>query len=78
MRNSSRRLESSTPVLGRVPGLRRLFGSSREVETKTELVILLRPIVVDEDEDWAEIMRPAAERIETLGDLQARRNQESR
>jgi MSHA biogenesis protein MshL len=76
MRSSSRRVESSTPVLGRVPGLRRLFGSTRESETKTELVILLRPIVVDEDEDWPEIIRPAAERIETLGAIQADRLKE--
>ena len=74
MRSSSRRVESGTPVLGRIPGLKRLFGSSREVESKTELVILLRPIVVDEDEDWPEIIRPAAERLETLGNLQSERS----
>jgi MSHA biogenesis protein MshL len=73
MRSSSRRIESSTPVLGRVPGLRRLFGSTRESESKTELVILLRPIVVDADEDWPEIIRPAADRIEALGAVQAGR-----
>jgi MSHA biogenesis protein MshL len=78
MRSSSRRVDSSTPVLGRMPGLRRLFGSTRESETKTELVILLRPIVVDEDEDWPNIIRPAADRIETLSELQFGRNQESR
>jgi MSHA biogenesis protein MshL len=78
MRSSSRRVESSTPVLGRVPGLRRLFGSTREAETKTELVILLRPIVVDEDQDWPEIIRPAAERIETLTELQTGRAREQR
>jgi MSHA biogenesis protein MshL len=77
MRNSSRRLESNTLVIGRVPGLRRLFGSSREVESKTELVILLRPIVVDEDDDWTEIIRPAAQRIETLGELRSQRRQEA-
>ncbi len=67
MRNSSRRQEFSTPGLGRIPGLRRLFGSTREVETKTELVILLRPIVVDDDEDWQRIIQPAADRLSQLG-----------
>jgi type II secretory pathway component GspD/PulD (secretin) len=47
--------------------LKRLFGSSREVETKTELVILLRPIVVDEPEDWPRIIQPTAERLSALG-----------
>jgi MSHA biogenesis protein MshL len=66
MRNSSRQVDFSTPVLGRVPGLRRLFGSSREVETVTELVILLRPIVVDDDSDWPRIIQPAADRLTAL------------
>jgi MSHA biogenesis protein MshL len=66
MRNSSRRHEFGIPVLGRVPGLRRLFGSSREIETKTELIILLRPIVVDDDGDWPGIIRPAADRLNAL------------
>jgi len=66
MRNTSRRADFSTPVLGRVPGLKRLFGSTRDIETKTELVILLRPIVVDDDEDWPRIIQPAAERLTAL------------
>jgi MSHA biogenesis protein MshL len=66
MRNSSRRHEFGIPVLGRVPGLRRLFGSSREIETKTELIILLRPIVVDDDDDWPGIIQPAADRLNAL------------
>jgi MSHA biogenesis protein MshL len=66
MRNASHKAEYSTPVLGKIPGLKRLFGSSREVEAKTELVILLRPIVVDDDEDWPRIIRPAADRLSAL------------
>ena len=73
MRNASRRLEFSTPVLGRIPGLKRLFGSSREVETKTELIILLRPIVVDEDDDWPRIIQPSADRLRALGEEAANR-----
>lgn len=67
MRNSSRRVEQGAPWLGRIPGLKRFFGSSREVETKTELVILLRPIVVDEAADWPRIIQPAADRLSALG-----------
>jgi MSHA biogenesis protein MshL len=67
MRNSTRRQNFSTPVLGRVPGLKRLFGSSREIESKTELIILLRPIVVDDDSDWPRIIQPAADRFGALG-----------
>jgi MSHA biogenesis protein MshL len=78
MRSSSRRVDVGTPVLGRVPGLKRLFGSTRETEVKTELVILLRPIVVDDDDDWPDIIRPAAERLDALGRMQARDKQAAR
>jgi MSHA biogenesis protein MshL len=67
MRNSSKKLDYSTPWLGKIPGLKRLFGSTRQQETKTELVILLRPIVVDEDDDWPKIIQPAADRLTALG-----------
>jgi MSHA biogenesis protein MshL len=63
MRNSTRRSDYGTPMLGRVPGLKRLFGSTREFESKTELIILLRPIVVDDDNDWVRVIEPAARRI---------------
>jgi MSHA biogenesis protein MshL len=66
MRNASRRVDQTAPWVGRVPGLKRLFGSSREIETKTELVILLRPIVVDDDDDWPRIIQPAADRLSAL------------
>ncbi len=66
MRNSTQRNDYSTPVLGRVPGLKRLFGSSREIESKTELIILLRPIVVDDDSDWSRVIQPAATRISNM------------
>jgi MSHA biogenesis protein MshL len=67
MRNSTRRVDQGTPWLGRIPGLKRLFSSNREIETKTELVILLRPIVVDDADDWPHIIQPAADRLSALG-----------
>lgn len=67
MRNASRKQEFATPVLGKVPGLKRFFGSTRETESKTELIILLRPIVVDDDDDWPRIIQPAADRVNVLG-----------
>jgi MSHA biogenesis protein MshL len=66
MRNSTQRSDYGTPVLGRVPGLKRLFGSTREFESKTELIILLRPIVVDDDSDWSRVIQPAANRISNM------------
>jgi len=70
MRNSTRRADFNVPVLGKVPGLKHLFGSTRDVSSKTELIILLRPIVVDDDDDWPRLIRPSAERIETMSQAQ--------
>ena len=50
------------PWLGRVPGLGFLFGQTRSKTTKSELVILLRAIVVDED-TWDERLRETRERF---------------
>ncbi|HUO68313.1 MAG TPA: pilus (MSHA type) biogenesis protein MshL [Gammaproteobacteria bacterium] len=66
MRNTSNKRNFATPVLGSIPGLKKLFGSTRELETKTELVILLRPVVVDSDEDWPRIIQPATDRVNAL------------
>jgi MSHA biogenesis protein MshL len=67
MRNASRNSERAAPWFGNIPGLKRMFASTRESEVKTELVILLRPIVVDEDSDWPKIIQPAADRLTALG-----------
>ena len=67
MRNSSREQDFGTPFLSRVPGLGALFRSSRDVERKTELVILLKPIVVNNDEVWSELADESLERIRQFG-----------
>jgi len=65
MRNSSSTEEFSTPGLSRIPGLGKLFQSTREIETKTELVILLRPIVVNDDGDvWAKMAGESLQRLQ--------------
>lgn len=38
---------SRTPILGAIPGLGQLFTSKRQIEQKKELVILLKPTVVE-------------------------------
>ena len=63
MRSSSRKQKFGTPGLGRIPGVGRLFQTSREVETKTELVILLKPVVADNDGVWASMAEDSLRRI---------------
>ena len=56
MRNSESTQRFGLPGLSRLPGVGRLFSSTREISRKTELVILLKPVVVDDDADWTDLM----------------------
>ncbi len=57
MQNQMRDEVFSTPLLGNIPVLGNLFRQTRQREAKTELVILLRPIVVDSNEQWDDMTR---------------------
>jgi len=63
MRNSTRDETFGTPGLSKIPGVGSLFKSTRSVETKTELVILLKPIVIDSDETWTQMAGESLQRI---------------
>ncbi len=52
MQEVTRNLQGSVPGLGRVPGVGRLFRHDKKVTRTTELIILLRPLVVDHDAVW--------------------------
>mgnify|MGYP002622240168 CR=1 FL=1 len=67
MRNSSFDEDFGTPVLSRIPGIGNLFKSRRSVEQKTELVILLKPIVVDSDGVWTRMASESLERVRRTG-----------
>ncbi|MED5527006.1 MAG: pilus (MSHA type) biogenesis protein MshL [Pseudomonadota bacterium] len=53
MRTNNRQQVSKTPLLGDIPWLGQLFTSRRDVKEKTELVILLKPVVIEGSQDWA-------------------------
>ena len=53
----------ATPGLSRIPGIGSLFKSRRAVERKTELVILLKPIVIDGDDTWTRMADESLQRI---------------
>ena len=63
MRNSRFDEDFSTPVLGKIPGVGSLFKSKRSQERKTELVILLKPIVVDDDRVWTQLANESLNRL---------------
>ena len=65
MQNSSDTDGAQVPFFGRIPGVGHLFRQRASSSIKSELVILLKPIVVD-DQAHAEALDQSLDRIETL------------
>jgi MSHA biogenesis protein MshL len=65
MRHVINKQDYKTPFLGDVPGVGRLFRSERDQSSTVELVILLRPLVVD-DGDWPALVKDPTERLDDL------------
>lgn len=66
MQNTSSDEVGATPVLGSLPFIGSLFNHTRESSTKSELVILLRPIVVNTPAAWKNTIEKSAKRFRTL------------
>jgi len=54
------------PLLGDIPLLGRLFRHKQEITRKSELIILLKPVVVDDDNIWTDAVRQSRNRIRDL------------
>jgi MSHA biogenesis protein MshL len=68
MRETRRRADYRTPLLGDVPLLGRLFRSEREQTRTVELVLLLRPLVPT-DADWERLAQEPQDRASALAEL---------
>lgn len=70
--------DAKSPGLGDLPGVGALFRQKRSIQSKSELVILLRPIVIEGDQQWADALRQTDQNINRLGveldDWKSRRN----
>ena len=56
----------ATPGLSSLPIIGGLFTQEREVSVRSELVILLRPIVIDSGQVWREALNDASGRVQNL------------
>ncbi|HEX7029428.1 MAG TPA: pilus (MSHA type) biogenesis protein MshL [Gammaproteobacteria bacterium] len=56
MKSQTRTETAGVPLLSDIPVVGNLFEHQREREVKTELVILLRPIVIGGDDDWDDVI----------------------
>lgn len=66
MRSTRKASDYRTPLLGDIPGLGNLFRSQRKNEIKSELVILLRPVVVENDAQWDALVQAPLRRASGL------------
>lgn len=60
-------VNSKHPYVGDVPVVNSLFKRKTNSTVKTELVILMRPIIVEDNDDWANDIRQSNQRINGLG-----------
>jgi len=67
MQENKRNSDGKRPVLGDIPLVNSLFRTKSKARTKTELVILLRPIVVDSNA-WQNELEQSEKRIQNLGE----------
>ena len=66
MKDSVREEQARTPLLGDIPLLGEMFRHRREISSKSELVILLRPVVIDSNHQWSGQLRSTADRFGSL------------
>ncbi|RLA12573.1 MAG: pilus (MSHA type) biogenesis protein MshL [Gammaproteobacteria bacterium] len=66
MENISQDEDAGLPGVSDVPGLGVLFKQQSQKNRRTELVILLRPLVVDTNKTWSKYIKDSAGRIEKL------------
>lgn len=66
MSYSTNNERNTIPGMGDIPVVSTLFGSRRDVQTKRELVILLKPTVVNSDLDWSRDIASTGERTRRL------------
>ncbi len=66
MQNRTNDDDASVPGVGDLPGIGGLFRHKRKSVRKSELVILLRPTVVDSGRQWANDMRRTKKRLDEI------------
>jgi MSHA biogenesis protein MshL len=66
MQNATTKKNAAVPLLGRIPLIGNLFRHTQEDSRKSELVILLRPVVVQGQETWNEALFQSRQRIKRL------------
>ncbi len=70
MQNRTSNEDGGVPLLSEVPVLGNLFKQKRNQNIRSELIILLKPIVVENDRTWKNYIQQSQQRIENLQKVQ--------
>ena len=76
MQNSVEQSTSSVPLLGDIPLIGALFRHTQEIKKKSELVILLKPIIVDSKQQMAEQVRNLKSRFNKVSNLKKKQKKD--
>jgi MSHA biogenesis protein MshL len=66
MKEGSTDENASVPILGDIPILGNLFKHKKVTRIKKELVILLKPTVINTGQDWGDVTRESQDRIKKI------------
>lgn len=66
MQNLATENVAAPPLLGDLPFIGAAFRHTKQIAKKSELVILLRPLVISNGEDWQETLKASGDRIDNL------------
>ena len=66
MRSNHQVQDYRVPLLGDIPLVGQLFRSQQKTDDRTELVILLRPIIVESDDQWTQLTGQATDHADAL------------
>jgi len=76
MQETLSRDDGKNPGLGDIPVVDNLFKTRNDLSLKTELVILMRPIIVDSNQSWSDDISGAQQRMKGLGNFERSRLQQ--
>lgn len=67
MKRDVRETQEKVPLLGDLPVLGRLFTQTNQETVKSELVILLRPVLVENRDEWRATVSQTGQRLRAMG-----------
>lgn len=69
MQETTNDQDAKTPFLGDLPGVGGLFNHKKQASVKSELVILLKPVVVKSADEWNDELLKSRENVKELRDV---------